>query len=82
MGGALQMSYQYQIKEQNAIIEQNKLNRQTSFDPQIQICPADLFILEGFDSRCQPIWIRNPRWHDSRGYFVGKGDLNDDSKSG
>ena len=66
------MSYQYQTEEQKAVIEQDKLNRQTPFDPRTQIYPADLFILEGFDSRHQPIWVRNPRWHNDRGYFIGR----------
>jgi hypothetical protein len=53
-------------EEQKAVIEEDKLNRQTCFDLRTQIYPADLFILEGFDSR------RDPRWHDDKGYFIGR----------
>jgi len=70
--GALEMSYQYQTEEQKTVIEEDRLNRQTPFDPRTQIYPADLFILEGFDFRRQPIWVRNPRWHDDKGYFIGR----------
>ena len=59
-------------EEQRAVIEEDKLNRQTPFDPRTQIYPADLFILEGFDFRHQPIWVRTPRWHDDKGYFIGR----------
>jgi hypothetical protein len=52
--------------------EQDKLNRQTPFDPQKQLYPADLFILVGFDSEGQPIKERNPRWHDEDGFFIGR----------
>ena len=72
MGGALEMSYQYQTEEQKTVIEEDRLNRQTPFDPQTQIYPTDLFILEGFDFRRQPIWVRNLRWHDDKGYFTGR----------
>jgi len=71
-GGALEMSYQYQTEEQKAVIEEDKLNRQTPFDPQTQIYPADLFILEGFDFRRQPIWERNPHWYNDSGFFIGR----------
>jgi hypothetical protein len=60
------------LNYKHVLIEEDKLNGQTPFDPRTQIYPADLFILEGFDSRRQPIWVRNPRWHDDKGYFIGR----------
>jgi hypothetical protein len=63
-------SYGY-TKRQMEIIKQDKLNRQTPFDPLKQLYPADLFILVGFDSKAQPIWERNPRWHKD-GFFIGR----------
>jgi hypothetical protein len=62
-------------KAQNAFIEIDTNYRHrcpTPFDPQIQLYPADLFILVGFDSKGQPIWERNPRWHDSDGFYIGE----------
>lgn len=59
-------------QRQREQIEQDKLNGQTSFDPQKQFCPADLFILVGFDPKGQPIKERNPRWHDKDGIFIGR----------
>lgn len=59
-----------QQSQRKAIIEQDKLNRQTPFDPQKQLFPADLFILIGFDSKGQPIYERNPRWHTDNGYYT------------
>jgi hypothetical protein len=59
-------------KSRKSIIDQDKLNRQTSFDPQKQLFPADLFILLGFDSKGQPIHERNPRWHTKNGYYTGR----------
>lgn len=59
------------IEEQNTIIEQDRLNQQTPFDPKTQFYPADLFILKGF-SRGQPVYERNERWHNSKGYFIGR----------
>jgi hypothetical protein len=58
------------IEEQKAIIEEDKLNQQTPFNPETQFYPADFFILKGF-SHGYPIWERNDKWHDSRGYFIG-----------
>jgi hypothetical protein len=52
-------------------IEQDKLNRQTPFDPQKQFYPADLFILVSFDSKGQAIKERNPRWHTEDGFYNG-----------
>lgn len=54
------------------IIDQDKLRRQIPFDPQKQLYPADLFVLVGFDSMGQPIKERNPRWHDSDGFYIGR----------
>jgi hypothetical protein len=54
------------------VIEQDKLNRQTPFDPQKQLYPADLFILVGFDAKGQPIKERNPRWHTPDGFYIGR----------
>ena len=56
-----EMSNLQQQDQRKAIIEQDKLNRQTPFDPQKQLYPADLFVLVGFDGKAQPIWERNPR---------------------
>jgi hypothetical protein len=53
------------------IIEQDKLNRQTPYDPQNQLYPADLFVLVDFDSKGQPIKERNPHWHDLDGFYTG-----------
>jgi hypothetical protein len=64
-------SYSY-TKRQWEIIEQDKLNRQTPFDPQKQLYPADLFILVGFDDKGQPIKERNPRWHTEDGFYIGR----------
>jgi hypothetical protein len=61
------------LQQQNhrkVIIEQDKLNRQIPFNTQIQLYPADLFVLVGFDSKGQPIKERNPRWHDDDGYYI------------
>jgi hypothetical protein len=66
------MSNLQQQNQRKALIEQDKLNRQTSFDPQKQFLPADLFILVGFDSKGQPIKERNPRWHTKDGYYIGR----------
>ncbi len=66
------MSNLQQQDQRKAIIEQDKLNRQTPFDPQKQLYPADLFILVGFDSKGQAIKERNPRWHDPDGFYIGK----------
>jgi hypothetical protein len=62
---------QQQQNQRKVIIEQDKLNRQTPFDPQKQFYPADLFILRGFDFKGQPIWERNPRWHTPDGFYIG-----------
>jgi hypothetical protein len=64
-------SYSY-TKRQEEIIKQDKINRQTPFDPLKQLYPADLFILKGFDSKAQPIWERNPRWHNEDGFYTGR----------
>jgi hypothetical protein len=66
------MSNPQQQNQRKSIIEQDKLNRQTPFDPQKQLYPADLFILVGFDSKGQPIWDRNPRWHTKDGFYSGR----------
>jgi hypothetical protein len=67
------MSYQYQTEEQKALSEQDRINRQTPFDPKKQFYPADLFILKGFYSHSGiPIWERNERWHNKKGYFTGR----------
>jgi len=66
------MSSLQQQNRRKEIIEQDKLNRQTSFDPQRQRYPADLFILVGFDSKGQPIRERNPRWHTPDGFYIGR----------
>jgi hypothetical protein len=65
------MSNLQQQNRRKEIIEQDKLNRQTPFDPQKQFYPADLFILVSFDSKGQPIKERNPHWHDEAGFFIG-----------
>jgi hypothetical protein len=57
--------------QRKALIEQDKLNRQTPFDPQKQLYPVDLFILVSFDSKGQPIKERNPRWHTGDGFYIG-----------
>ena len=54
------------------LIEQDKINRQIPFDPQKQLYPADIFILVGFDYKGQPIKERNPRWHDSDRFYIGR----------
>lgn len=59
-------------RQRNATIEQDKLNRQKPFYPQKQLYPADLFVLVGFDLRGQPVFERNPKWHDSDGYYIGR----------
>jgi hypothetical protein len=61
-----------QQNQRKSIVMQGKLNRQTPFDPQKQIFPADLFILVSFDSKGQPIYERNPRWHTKDGYYTGR----------
>jgi hypothetical protein len=66
------MSNPQQQNQRKSIIEQDKLNRQTPFDPQKQLFPADLFILVGFDSKGQPIYERNPRWHTKDGFYIGR----------
>jgi hypothetical protein len=59
------------IEEQRAIIEQDRLNQLTPFNEKTQFLPADLFILKGFRGG-QPVYERNPRWHDDKGYFIGR----------
>jgi hypothetical protein len=66
------MSNQQLQNQRKALIEQDKLNRQSPFDPQKQLYPADLFILEGFDSKGQPIKERNPCWHTPDGFYIGR----------
>lgn len=66
------MSNLQQQNQRKSIIEQDKFNRQTPFDPQKQLFPADLFILMGFDFKGQPIYERNPRWHTEDGYYTGR----------
>lgn len=66
------MSNLQQQNQRRALVEQDKLNRQEPFDPQKQLYPADLFILVGFDYRGQPIQERNPSWHDSDGFYIGR----------
>jgi hypothetical protein len=61
-----------QQNQRKAIIERDKLSRQTPFDPQNQFFPADLFILVSFDSKGQPIYERNPRWHTPDGFYIGR----------
>jgi hypothetical protein len=60
--------YQEQQKQR----EQDEFNRQSPFDPQKQLYPADLFILVGFDSKGQAIEERNPRWHTEDGFYIGR----------
>ena len=50
------MSNLQKQNQRKASIEHDKLNRKSSFDPQKQLYPADLFIIVGFDSKGQPIW--------------------------
>jgi hypothetical protein len=52
-------------------IEHDKINRQTPFDPQKQLYPADLFVLVSFDIKGQPIKERNPSWHTPDGFYIG-----------
>jgi hypothetical protein len=59
-------------RQRIATIEQDKLNRQTPFNPQKQFYPADLFILVGFDFKGRPILERNPRWHTKDGFYSGR----------
>lgn len=59
------------MEEQKRIVEEDKLNRQSTWDPKIQILPADLFVSVGFKEG-RPIYERNPRWHDDKGYFIGR----------
>jgi hypothetical protein len=68
----MDMSNLQQQNQRKAIIEQDKLNIQTPFDPQKQFFPADLFILVGFDSLGQAIKERNPRWHTKEGFYIGR----------
>jgi hypothetical protein len=53
-------------QQQEATIRQDKLNRQTPFDPKKQLYPV------GFDSKGQPIRERNPRWHTPDGFYIGR----------
>jgi hypothetical protein len=62
---------QQKQNRRKSIIEQDKLNRQTPFDPQKQFYPADLFVLVGFDFG-QAIKERNPRWHTPDGFYIGR----------
>jgi hypothetical protein len=66
------MSNTQQQYQRKAIIEQDKLNRITSFDLHKQLYPADLFILIGFDFKGRPILERNPRWHTKDGFYSGR----------
>lgn len=66
------MSNLQQQSHRKAIIEKDELNRQTPFDPQKQLYPADLFILVGFDDIGQPIKARNQRWHTTDGFYIGR----------
>jgi hypothetical protein len=71
LGGKGMTNLQQHIQRES-FIEQDKLNRRTPFDPENQFFPADLFILVGFDSKGQPIYERNPRWHTKDGYYIGR----------
>jgi hypothetical protein len=66
------LSNPQQQNQRRSLIEEDKLNRQTPFDPQKQFYPSDLFILVGFDFKGQPIWERNPRWHTPDGFYIGE----------
>jgi hypothetical protein len=61
-----------QQNQREALVEQDNLNRQTPFNPQKQLYPADLFILVAFNDRGQPIKERNPRWHTPDGFYIGR----------
>jgi hypothetical protein len=65
------MSYQPTTEEQRAVIEEGRFNRLMPFNPRTQFYLADLFILKGF-SFGVPVFERNERWHDSKGYFIGR----------
>jgi hypothetical protein len=60
------------IKNRKVITEQDKINKQTPFNPKQQFYPADLFILKGFDFKDQPVWERNPCWHTEDGFYIGE----------
>jgi hypothetical protein len=60
--------YQEQRKQR----DQDRLNRKSTFDSEKQFYPADLFILLGFDSKGHAVKERNPRWHDSDGFYIGR----------
>jgi hypothetical protein len=62
------------FQEQQRQRKLDKLNREKPFDPLKQFYPADLFILVGFDFKGQSIKERNPRWHDSNGFFIGRSE--------
>jgi hypothetical protein len=66
-----EMSILQQQNQRKWIIEQDKLNRQTPFDPQKQLYPADLFILVSLDAKGQAVKERNPRWHTKDGFYTG-----------
>jgi hypothetical protein len=61
-----------QQQNQSNVVEQDKLNRTTPFDPQKQLYPADLFILVGLDAKGQAIKERNLRWHTPDGFYIGR----------
>jgi hypothetical protein len=65
------MSNLQRQNQRKAIIEQDKLNRKTPFNPKQQFYPADLFVLKGFDFKDQPVWERNLRWHTEDGFYIG-----------
>jgi hypothetical protein len=63
------------LQQQNqrmVLIDRDKLNRQTPFNPLKQFYPADLFILISFDFKGRPILERNPRWHTKDGFYSGR----------
>jgi len=50
----------------------DRQNRAEQFDPSLMRYPSDLFILKGFDEKTrQPIWERNPYYHDKEGHYIG-----------
>jgi hypothetical protein len=65
------MSNLQQQNQRNILIEQDKLSRETPFDPLKQFYPADLFIIVSFDTKGQPVKERNPRWHTRDGFYIG-----------
>ncbi len=75
-------------EEQETCINIMKLNEYNLkiaeyFNPDTQWWPSDLFILTDFEDEWHPVYVRNPKYHDKIGYYIGpKSNLTRDKAAG